>query len=102
MIVPIVDLRRLFGMEPGDYGPTTVVIVVKAHTGAGEKIVGIVVDGVSEVHNVPLGEMRPRPDFGGRLDGEFVRGLATVGDKMLILLDIDTLVATSIGAPLLS
>ena len=92
-IVPIVDLRERFGLEAVEYGPMTVVIVLKVlnpDTGS-ERIMGIVVDAVSEVYNVPSGELAPPPDFGAVVRVEFVRGLATVDEKMVIVLDIDHL-----------
>jgi purine-binding chemotaxis protein CheW len=91
-IVPIIDLRQRFGLESVEYGPTTVVIVVRVLTGETQRTMGIVVDGVSDVYNFAVGEEKPPPDFGGVVDTDFVKGLATVNDKMVILLDIDGLI----------
>ena len=90
-IVPILDLRERFALESIPYGPRTVVIVLKVGEGAGGKVMGIVVDAVSDVYNVATQEMRPPPDFCSVISTDFVRGLATVGDKMVILLDSDKL-----------
>lgn len=90
-IVPIVDLRRRFNLSLLEYGATTVVIVLKVESGNRSRIMGIVVDAVSDVYNVPTDEMKPPPDFGTAISIEFVRGLATVDDKMVIMLDIDRL-----------
>ncbi len=90
-IVPIVDLRRRFELEPVAYGPTTVVIVLKVRTADRTRVVGIVVDAVSDVYNVADGDLKPPPEFGGAVAVDFVRGLATVDDKMVILLEIDEL-----------
>lgn len=93
-IVPIIDLRERFSLEPLAYGPTTVVIVLKTISGDKERTMGIVVDAVSDVHNVSNEELKPAPDFGGAIDTQFLRGLATVSeDKMLIVLDIDHLLS---------
>lgn len=92
-IVPIVDLRQRFNMPEVEYGPITVVIVLKIECNDRDRIMGIVVDGVSDVYDVPQEEMKEAPDFGSVVDTEFVRGLATVEDKMIIILDIDHLLS---------
>jgi len=89
-IVPIIDLRQRFGLASIEYGATTVVIVLKVISDSGERIMGVVVDAVSEVYNVAPGEMKDAPDF-GEVKKEVVKGLATVEDKMIIVLDIDQL-----------
>ena len=53
------------------------------------RTMGVVVDAVSDVHEVPTNKIKPSPDFGTTVDTEFVKGLATVGEKMVIVLDID-------------
>lgn len=90
-IVPIVDLRARFSLEHLNYSATTVVIVLKIVTAERQRIMGIVVDGVSDVYNVPHADLNPPPDFGTAIGTEFVSGLATVQDKMVIMLDIDKL-----------
>lgn len=88
-IVPIIDMRSRFGLEDLGYGPTTVVIVLKVNSEDKSRIMGIVVDGVSDVYNMPDEEIKPSPDFGSAVDTDFVKGLATVNEKMVIVLDID-------------
>ncbi len=90
-IVPIVDLRIRFNMEKLEYGPVTVVIVLRVDNTEGSRIMGIVVDGVSDVYNVSEGDIKPSPDFGSAVNTAFVKGLATVDDKMVIIMDIDQL-----------
>ncbi len=96
-VVPILDLRRRFGLETMEFGPTTVVIVVRVAGARDERTVGMVVDAVSEVYNVDVGDTKPPPDVCGSVDTIFVKALATVEEKMLILLDIDRLIGNSIG-----
>lgn len=91
-IVPIVDLRCRFQLEKIEYTNMTVVIVLKTMIGDTEKTIGFVVDAVSDVYNIDEEQLKPSPDFGNSVSTEFVRGLATVDEKMLILLDIDHLV----------
>lgn len=90
-IVPIVDLRERFALESVDYGPTTVVIVLKVVHGDKSRIMGIVVDAVSDVYNMSAEQLKPAPDFGGSIDTEFIEGLLTVDEQMIIVLDIDHL-----------
>jgi purine-binding chemotaxis protein CheW len=100
-VVPILDLRRRFGLETIAFGPTTVVIVVRVMSGRDERTVGVVVDAVSEVYNVDAADTKPPPDVCGSVDTVFVKALATIEEKMLILLDIDRLIGNSIAAELL-
>jgi purine-binding chemotaxis protein CheW len=90
-IVPIIDLRQRFGLEHLAYGATTVVIVLQVLRGERSRIMGLVVDAVSDVHNVDGECLKPPPEFGSAIDTEFVKGLATVDEKMIIVLDIDYL-----------
>lgn len=90
-IVPLIDLRERFGLEPLPYGPTTVVIVLKAVQEHGERIMGLVVDAVSDVYPVTGEQLKPPPDFGSAVHTAFIQGLATAGDKMVIMLAIDHL-----------
>jgi purine-binding chemotaxis protein CheW len=93
-IVPIIDLRERFNMQRLDYGPTTVVIVLKVYADDRERVMGIVVDAVSEVYNISNDDLQPAPDFGDMVSLEFVQGLATVEEKMVIVLDIDHLLTS--------
>ena len=91
-VVPVVDLRKRFQLEEVSYGPTTVVIVVKVKDDEGERVVGLVVDAVSEVYNVNSKEIKPSPNFSGSISTEYIRGLSMIDSKMVILLEIDSLV----------
>lgn len=92
-IVPIIDLRRRFNLEAVEYGPVTVVIVLKVEDpdGGKSRIMGLVVDAVSDVYNVPEDAIKPAPDFGSIVDVDFVQGLATLENAMVIILNIDRL-----------
>jgi len=99
-IVPIFDLRERFALEPVPYGPTTVVIVLKVKNDEGTRTMGIVVDAVSEVYNINEDELKASPDFGAAISTDFVQGLATIDEKMIIVLDIDDLLNSSVADPL--
>lgn len=94
-IVPIIDLRERFNMETQEYGPTTVVIVVRAEHEDNERIMGIVVDAVSEVYSLQEENRQAPPDLGNALDEQFITALATVDEKMIILLDIDRMLSNA-------
>jgi len=98
VIVPVIDLRARFGLERRAFDASTVVVVVRVQTSMGDKTVGIVVDGVSDVHAFPVGSIRPPPQSGERLAGGSVCGLATVGERMISLLDVDMLVSSALEA----
>jgi len=89
-VVPIVDLRKHFELESVPFNKTTVVIVVRVTNDDDvERTMGIVVDAVSEVHNIAKADMKPSPDFGGACNTDSIKGLVTHDDRMLIMLDID-------------
>ncbi len=92
-IVPIVDLRLLFDMPFKPYTKTTVVVVLKVQD-VTQRTVGIVVDAVSDAHNVHPEEIQPAPDFGEQLSTEFIAGITRMDDKMVMLLDVDKLLSS--------
>jgi len=91
-VIPVIDLRRLFAMEPRRFSKLTVVIVLRVAHGDRERTMGVVVDAVSDVHNIDPDHIKPAPDFGASAESRFVKGLATVEEKMIILLDINNIV----------
>ena len=95
-IVPVVDLRVRFSLEKALFDAATVVIVVHVAGTRGERIVGIVVDAVSDVYTVPSESIQPPPDVMGSVDHMFVVGLANLDNKLLIILDIERLVISSV------
>lgn len=99
VIVPVIDLRQRFQLEPRTPDASSVVIVVRVRAGAVEKTAGIVVDAVSEVYTVAPEDVKRTPDLGSAIDGACVLGLTTVDRKMVMLLDVDRLVMSCIEAP---
>jgi purine-binding chemotaxis protein CheW len=75
------------------------VIVVRVNAGGSEKTAGVVVDAVSEVYSVAPANVKPAPGQGSSMDDACVRGLTSVDGKMVMLLDINRLVASCIAAP---
>ncbi len=91
VIVPIVDLRLKFRLGEATYNAFTVVIILNI----AQRVVGIVVDGVSDVVSLATEQLRPAPEFGSAVDTRFVLGLATVDERMLIVVDIERLMTSA-------
>jgi len=84
-IIPVVDLRAKFSMTETGYNQFTVIIVVTV----GTKVMGLIVDAVSDVLNIPKADLQSPPDFGMSVDTTFIRGMAKAGEKLVVLLDLD-------------
>ena len=95
-IVPVVDLRVRLALESAPFDSATVVIVVRVAGARGERIVGLVVDAVSDVYSFSAENIQPPPEAVGSLDQMFVLGLAKLEDKLVIILDIERLVISSV------
>ncbi|ERH73980.1 purine-binding chemotaxis protein [Serratia marcescens EGD-HP20] len=90
VIVPIIDLRVKFSQQSVSYDENTVVIVLNF----GQRVVGIVVDGVSDVLSLTADQIRPAPEFAVTLATEYLTGLGSLGERMLILVDIEKLLSS--------
>lgn len=88
-IVPVFDLRQRFGMPLQEYHKDTVVIVLRVAREAGIRNMGVVVDAVSDVLDTHASEIRNAPEFGVGVATEYISGLASSNDKMIMLLDVD-------------
>jgi purine-binding chemotaxis protein CheW len=87
-VVPVLDLRARFGMAEAEYNQFTVIIVVSV----GSKVVGLVVDAVSDVLNITKDQVEETPEIAGDMDSSFFHGMGKVGEKLVLLLDIDRLI----------
>ncbi len=91
VIVPIVDMRIMFNLgEPG-YDQFTVVIILNI----GNRVVGMVVDSVSDVITLSAEQIKPAPQMGTTMKSDYLLGLGTIEERMLILVDIDLLMSSS-------
>ncbi|MCP4575953.1 MAG: purine-binding chemotaxis protein CheW [Deltaproteobacteria bacterium] len=88
-VIPVVDLRRRFGMEEMEYTERTCIIVVEIDSQTGTIMMGIVVDSVSEVLNIQGRDIEDAPTFGASLDTDYILGMAKMEGDVKILLDID-------------
>ncbi len=91
VIVPIIDLRLKLGCDSAEYNHFTVVIVLNVRG----RVVGAVVDSVSDVLELPGEAVRPAPEIDAAVDTSYITGIANVSDRMLILMDIEALMGGS-------
>ena len=89
MVLPIMDLRKRFEMSDFDTGPFTVIIIVQIKS----KVIGVVVDSVVDVVNLQNDNLLEAPDESTDLDAKFVKGLANLRGEMVILMDLEQLLA---------
>ena len=89
VIVPIIDLRLRFKYAVASYDKTTVVIILKTKLADSEEscVVGIVVDAVSDVHDLNREELRDAPDMGNKIDTQYIKGIAKASDSMIVILE---------------
>ena len=90
IIVPIVDLRIKFHLGRIEYDQFTVVIILNVAS----RVVGIVVDGVSDVIALTADQIKPAPEFSAALDTQYITGLGTVDERMIIVMDIEKLLSS--------
>lgn len=90
-IVPIIDLRERFQLGHREYTPLTVVVVLQAHINDRIRVIGVVVDSVSDVVDVNKLNIQNAPNFGAKVSTEFINGLVSVNGRMVMLLDVDKL-----------
>jgi purine-binding chemotaxis protein CheW len=88
-IVPVVDMRIKFKLGRADYNDFTVMIILNI----ARRVVGMVVDGVSDVMQLLPDQIRPAPEFGAALNTRYITGLGTLDERMLILVDIEKLMS---------
>ena len=90
IIVPILDLRVKFNLAEANYDEFTVTIILSV----AQRVVGVVVDAVSDVITLMPDQIRAAPAFAGSLETKFITGLGTAGERMLILVDIERLMTS--------
>lgn len=87
-VSPIVDLRYSFGIKDLSYTEETVVIIVSVETESNPKIIGIVVDAVSDVYNFAQSQIQPSPELSQTNQAQYVKGLGSTEEKMVIILEL--------------
>lgn len=91
VIVPIIDMRIKFNLGTPTYDQFTVVIILNI----ADRVVGMVVDSVSDVITLNPEQIKPAPDMGSTLNTDYLIGLGTIDERMVILVDIDKLMSSS-------
>ena len=94
-VVPIIDLRLVLGMPQANYDQYTVIVVVNV----GTRVLGLIVDAVSDVLKVGEDEFEPAPDFGHDVDISFISGLAKSENRLVTLLDLDKMIGDEMAHP---
>ncbi|PKK89880.1 MAG: chemotaxis protein CheW [Candidatus Wallbacteria bacterium HGW-Wallbacteria-1] len=88
-VIPVVDLRLKFSMDMKEDTDRTCIIVVQVSGTSGNIIMGIIVDEVSEVMDIAASQLEPAPSFGSSVDTAFILGIGKVGDRVVMLLDVN-------------
>lgn len=90
-IIPVVDLRERLNLAPVAYDSTTVVVILSVDSGVRQRVMGVVVDAVSETYSIAPDAIGYNPQCHNGVNAEFITGLTTIAQQMIILLDIDQL-----------
>lgn len=93
-VVPVVDLAAKFGMEQKPVGKTTCIVIVETRFEDQDVTIGVIADAVSQVLELSVEDIRPVPDFGTQVKMDYLLGLAQVGRKFALLLDMDKVLTT--------
>lgn len=101
-IIPVLDLRLRFRLEQVEDTDTTCIIVVQVAAATGPLTVGLIVDEVREVVDIPADQIEDVPDFGAEVDSSLIRGMGKLGQQVVLLLDIDTVLTSESAAALAS
>ena len=87
-VVPVIDLAARFGHTQSQVGKRTCIVIIEVHQGEDKHDLGIMVDAVSEVLEIPASEIEPPPSFGAKIRADFIAGMGKVAGKFVILLNI--------------
>jgi purine-binding chemotaxis protein CheW len=88
-VIPVLDLRMRFGMQSAEYTERTCIVVVEVDSGSATLMVGLIVDSVSEVLNIKAEDIEGTPEFGAKVDTDYILGMAKMSGGVKILLNID-------------
>lgn len=88
-VVPVVDLAARFGGTSSEVTKRTCIVIIEVNADAGQQDIGVVVDAVSEVLEIPAGEIEPPPAFGAKIRADFIHGMGKVDGKFVIILNVD-------------
>ncbi len=92
-VLPVVDLSVRFGQDVVEAGRRTCIIIVETMLQGERQVIGVVVDAVDAVLEVPASDIGPTPAFGARIRADFISGIARIGGRFVILVDLDAVLA---------
>lgn len=92
-VVPVIDLSVRFGRETTDITKRTCIVIIEIANEAERQDIGVVVDAVSEVLEIPRSEIEPPPSFGAKIRVDFISGMGKVSGRFVIILDVDKVLA---------
>ncbi len=92
-VVPVLDLASRFGKAATAVTKRTCIVIVEVVNGDAQMVVGVVVDAVNAVLEIPASEIEPPPSFGAKIRTDFIEGMGKVNGKFVILLDIDRIIS---------
>ncbi len=88
-VIPVIDMRRKFSLPPKEYDSFTVILIVEVN----ERLVGMIVDAVSDVVNIPLSDIQSQINYSARVDTSSIEGIGRIGESLVVLLDVETFLA---------
>lgn len=88
-VVPVVDLAARFQQQPSEITKRTCIVIIEVSTDEGRQDIGVVVDTVSEVLEIPDSEIEPAPSFGAKIRADFIHGMGKVNGNFVIILEVD-------------
>lgn len=88
-VVPVIDLAVRFGRQTEDNTKRTCIVIVEIESASGSQEMGIVVDAVNEVLEIPAAEIEPPPEFGTRIRNDFIKGMGKIEGRFVVVLDLD-------------
>ena len=98
-VVPVLDLLARFGKPSSEVGKRTCIVIVEIEIQGERQVLGVMVDAVSEVLDIPETDIEPAPNFGTRVGREFIAGMGKIRGRFVILLDVNRVLATDdVGA----
>ena len=89
-VMPVVDMRMKFEMEEKEYNTFTVILIVELKN----RFIGMIVDSVSDVLEVPITSIHDTPHFSAKIDTDYIRGIGSVEEDLIIILDVDMILTT--------
>jgi purine-binding chemotaxis protein CheW len=92
-VVPVIDLGACFGREPKDVSRRTCIIIVEVGTGNEKRDMGVIVDAVNEVLEITGADMEQAPAFGTKIRADFIQGMGRIGERFIIILDINAVLS---------